>query len=1094
MALQEINDTFDLRAARPLDKRTMAYDAGADTHVPYISVEDANADTFIEYRHRSGMKMIDDGTGLKLYWYRDGVEDEHLVIWAPPTVLSKDGILEGGFVTWQSDYNFNISPMKVQLNGVTSLTSSTDVTLDPADSSDDRIDLFIFDSTSETATTITGTPSTPPVAPDIDRTTQLQINLAVVNAGSIAPDVIQQWIFQENVGSPTEWDVSVSNARLDPNSTTTPASGTIVFEATAAVNGDYASFIPIDPVDLTDYNVLVFNIKAKNTWGTVKKLVFQYYNGIDPVGKAVTFGQLYYGFNSGNSSTYQTIVIPKSDFGTVTTITELRMNVVSSSGTFGFFIDNMQIQFAELSISNPPISITLTGDVLGTGSTSIGARVVGIKNKGIPTLATGYLYYTGTAWEFNAGSGGVSPTWQNTLSTTGGSILTQANTIDGGNFSIVFSNFNGFEVNSIDGTYSTYLQAHQNYLEMYMNNSANNYAAEFYVSNNDDVPFAAMDAWGSGSNDNTFYVDTNKSIIAVEKLYLYNSWGDCFTITPTLYTQTTASTTGMDVLLMDNTTGMVHRMDASLFGGGGGSSSKFGFSGEDDTAGENRAMDMSGFEFSNTNALNIWHEATDGTIVGGLDLNTSSNEHYWQNGNITSSFRVRELTEYYSRDTTGLLELTQTFVKASDLQGTYYLPLSVNGQVADSTGNIVITGLPSGSVSNGLSVSGPDFVLGGPLTGNTLIDGFFDFDIGSLASPVNAVHINTKISSTIYGTFQIASDAFDYAVGNATSYFNYDWAGGYIQSDMGDRSSGEFLDMTMNAWGIRYTNSATGGPDPSAILDLSTIYRGFLMPRMYEGNKDGIVSPATGLMVYQLDDNAFYYFNGTIWTPIAPSSAINYIGTSYLGLHNGRGSTGNVEGTSSNLNNIFIGAGNVGNANTTGDSNIAFGDSFDTNTTGAANFAAGVFTLSGNTTGWFNIGIGSWSLVDNHTGSSNIAIGSESLEAVNSSYNIGIGNGATVPAGGSRMNIANVLFAKDIYSPTFGDLSYLPETDARLGILQGNPTAILHVGPGIAAAGGAPIKLTSGTLLTTTEGGTFEFDGVHLYFTITNGGSRLTIV
>jgi hypothetical protein len=53
------------------------------------------------------------------------------------------------------------------------------------------------------------------------------------------------------------------------------------------------------------------------------------------------------------------------------------------------------------------------------------------------------------------------------------------------------------------------------------------------------------------------------------------------------------------------------------------------------------------------------------------------------------------------------------------------------------------------------------------------------------------------------------------------------------------------------------------------------------------------------------------------------------------------------------------------------------------------------------------------------------------------------------------------------------------------------PTAYLHIGAGVATTGGAPLKLTSGTNLTTPENGAFEFDGTSLYFTV--GGVRKTV-
>src|SRR5690242_13692363 len=43
---------------------------------------------------------------------------------------------------------------------------------------------------------------------------------------------------------------------------------------------------------------------------------------------------------------------------------------------------------------------------------------------------------------------------------------------------------------------------------------------------------------------------------------------------------------------------------------------------------------------------------------------------------------------------------------------------------------------------------------------------------------------------------------------------------------------------------------------------------------------------------------------------------------------------------------------------------------------------------------------------------------------------------------------------------------------------------------GTATAGTAPLKLASGTNLSTTEAGAIEFDGTHLYFTAANAGTR----
>ena len=55
-------------------------------------------------------------------------------------------------------------------------------------------------------------------------------------------------------------------------------------------------------------------------------------------------------------------------------------------------------------------------------------------------------------------------------------------------------------------------------------------------------------------------------------------------------------------------------------------------------------------------------------------------------------------------------------------------------------------------------------------------------------------------------------------------------------------------------------------PDISAMLDLKSTNKGFLVPRMTAMQRNGITPVATGLLVYQTDAPAgFYYYNGTKW-------------------------------------------------------------------------------------------------------------------------------------------------------------------------------------------------------------------------------------
>jgi hypothetical protein len=61
-------------------------------------------------------------------------------------------------------------------------------------------------------------------------------------------------------------------------------------------------------------------------------------------------------------------------------------------------------------------------------------------------------------------------------------------------------------------------------------------------------------------------------------------------------------------------------------------------------------------------------------------------------------------------------------------------------------------------------------------------------------------------------------------------------------------------------------NDTGANPNASAVLDMDATNRGFLTPRMTKAERDAIVAPATGLLIYQTDVNAgFRFYDGTDW-------------------------------------------------------------------------------------------------------------------------------------------------------------------------------------------------------------------------------------
>ena len=67
------------------------------------------------------------------------------------------------------------------------------------------------------------------------------------------------------------------------------------------------------------------------------------------------------------------------------------------------------------------------------------------------------------------------------------------------------------------------------------------------------------------------------------------------------------------------------------------------------------------------------------------------------------------------------------------------------------------------------------------------------------------------------------------------------------------------------------------GLNASAILDIKSTSKGILIPRMTTVQRDAIVTPATGLQIYNTTTNANEYYNGTTW--ISLSGSVNIYNT-----------------------------------------------------------------------------------------------------------------------------------------------------------------------------------------------------------------------
>ena len=210
----------------------------------------------------------------------------------------------------------------------------------------------------------------------------------------------------------------------------------------------------------------------------------------------------------------------------------------------------------------------------------------------------------------------------------------------------------------------------------------------------------------------------------------------------------------------------------------------------------------------------------------------------------------------------------------------------------------------------------------------------------------------------------------------------------------------------------------TTNPDTSALIHMSTLDKGLLVPRMQQTHREGIDNPADGLLVYQTDlDTGFWYFRGNTWVPMGYKSMSLADGDCDTGVdvektpdedmirfyvdtlerwimtgarlepHNSGGAIfiGELAGElDSMLNTRNIGIGYEAlRKNTSRTGNVAVGAyALQDNGEGAQgslqsrdNTAVGNLSMSDNTTGFFNAALGSYSMSLNTTGLHNTALG-----------------------------------------------------------------------------------------------------------------------
>lgn len=787
------------------------------------------------------------------------------------TASTQNEVISGGKVTWLHDYVYNVSAATYLIDGVNYSSPSTDITLSTADATDDRIDVFVL-TTSGTAIAITGTPSTPAVEPAIDANTQLQISFADVNAGSTSPTLNIDWIYQEN----TEWATATSSpGTVNLSSTNTPYAGSKDIEGTSVANGTTVTFTSTSTPTMGNYQNLVFEIKSKANWSTTKKWVLRFFNGTTAIGNPVNFGSSSYGFVSTSTSQYQTITIPLSDFGSISTATKFIITQSNSSGTIGWFLDNMQLQGG--GGGGTPSTITLVNDVTGTGTNTIPATVIAIRNKSVPTLATGNLRFNGTIWVFD-----------NATYLTGNQSIT------------ISGDATGTGTTSIPLTLAT------------VNSSPGTYGS------------ASQSLTGT-VNGKGLLTSLSAQNIQIAESQVTNLTTDLAAKQGTL-TLTTTGTSGASTLVGST-------LNIPQYSGGGG-----GVAGNNkdmyfNDAGTTNAVDSLQYDKTNkvvTNTNSFWGTTAASTQVGLSVVNmmpaTVSQDHagpiiqsgnYAWKQNTTAGIqqgwfglRSRALTGGSVITAQGEFLIGVNTAFAGTVVGTlsaasFTLPsgssfIAYGG--ASTLGNNSLAFASNGTISSGGSGSTITFNQGGQNVAKSQASWAFTIqNAGTAVSDPNngstfGIAQNTAGSISGTATNLIGSNA---VTGTSTLFTKQFIVGDQIRLTTGTAETQTVATITDDthlttsanftnahtasginnlSGGIRFnvfnngkTGIGTTTPAQSALLDVSSTSQGFLPPRMTTTQRDAIVSPAEGLIIYNLTTHKLNVYTGSAWEQVTSS-------------------------------------------------------------------------------------------------------------------------------------------------------------------------------------------------------------------------------
>jgi len=332
--------------------------------------------------------------------------------------------------------------------------------------------------------------------------------------------------------------------------------------------------------------------------------------------------------------------------------------------------------------------------------------------------------------------------------------------------------------------------------------------------------------------------------------------------------------------------------------------------------------------------------------------------------------------------------------------------------------------------------------------------------------------------------------------------------------------------------GFAQVGIGTTSPDPSSALEISATDKGLLTPRMTTVQRNAIVNPAIGLLVYDTDTFSFWSFNGMSWLKessgkfidgVDPTSAVYTEGNVAIGVNNTAhrlqvtralttdeantgirvdatyNGTGNSAWTygldavvkNSNTGNVTFAIGTQGrvsNENAAGTMDFAAGSWPQLINSGTIDFAAGV-TSSISNSGTITTGVASSADLTNNA-SSTVTDAFAGFLNISNEGNITNGYGLFIDYFSTAGTVTNSygLYISDAFNQgTTDNFAIYSASDAdsyvegNVGVGTNNPQQKIHISGAmrLEPQAAAPATAALGDLYVNTDGNLYFYDGAN---------------